>query len=938
MNWHEHIRGRFTRLGKSVDETVVEELAQHAADACEAAQAEGIDAADAEAASIALIESWCRDTSGPRRIARAPLAESSPPVTAPLLARMWLETVWSLKRAVRVHVRAPLAAVAIVGLTSLGIAGIAALFGPLYSLVLSPLRLPEPDQLVRVGGQFSQVFNVYTNTFYARERFQPVFSHMAVYAPAAPGHWRTPASDRPITPRALGVTPELFETLGVAPQLGRSFADEAVNSQVVVLSDRLWRTQFNEAPDIIGTTVGSLTIVGVMPEGFDFPHGVDAWIPLGAAPRSGLEMDIVGRMRPGLSLAQASADLEAMGLRPGLNLPGIAPGVTGGGPLVQSLQTYLRGDTRGTLWTLWAVSGAFLLLACVGVANLLLAQGVRRRAEVRVHLALGASRWRVMRQFLVETLVLVAAGAVAGLWLSVVAGQWLVNRLAAVPAGQPFMPATIALVVGLVAVVTLACGLVPALHATRGRFIGSFATRVEGPARSRRFLSLREGLAAAQLALALALLVGAGLLARSVAARMDTPLGFTPDDVVTFGTTLPSSPAYRAAVAAFNEQYGAPPASNSSAALRARSEALRRATEQQTRAEYARNRLFVRELVARLEALPVVASVGGISAPPFTAVGALAARVYGNRVSGQSGAQSTPTGESINVGTEWVSPNGFDVLGIARLTGRWFTEDDVANEFAAREGSTATTQVLSGPVVIINEGLARRLWPGEEAVGKYISTAGGVEYLVVGMVSDFQWTAGVPADRPAVYFPFAGERADANFVVKLHEGASAESFAAEVDRIVSAFGYDMPRVVVEPLETLVIAGQRDLRLALKLLGWFAALGIVVAALGVYTAVALLAASMTREVGIRMALGASPAAIRTLLLSRVSRLLVALPAGWVLGWGMAKPLSHLLFQVPPVDPMTYASSAAAVVFATAAASVAPLVSAGRTDPVKVLRDG
>jgi len=844
----------------------------------------------------------------------------------------WLdECLRSVKFAARALRRTPGMALTIVALMSFGIAGIAALFGPLYSLVLSPLRLPQSDQLVRVGGQIQQVFNVYTNTFNERERFQSVFSHITVYAPAAGGSWRTPASSRPITVAGLAVTSEFFETLGVTPRLGRSFADEPTNAPVVVVSDRLWRTQFDRSPDIVGATFGSRTVIGVMPEGFDFPHGVDAWFPLGSTPLSSLDMELVGRMRPGLSLSQAAADLESMGLRPGLGagLPGDR------GPVVQSLQTYLRGDTAETLWALWAVSGAFLLLACVGVANLLLAQGVRRRPEVRVHIALGSSRWRLVRQFLLETLMLVVVGAAGGLWLSMFAGQWLAGQFADLPAGQPFMPATIALVVGLIAVVTLISGLAPALHATRGTLSGSLVSPVENSARSRRILSLREGLAALQLALALGLVIGTGLLVRSVDARMDVPLGFSPDDVVTFHTTLPNSPDLRAAVADFRRQNGL--SSDGAAQSREVYAAQRRATAAQIRAEYARNRLFARELTERLAALPDVTLVGVVSDPPFTSVAAIGARAYYHRVSGQSGPQGTPVGETINAGNAFVSPNGLDVLGIPVLAGRSFSEEDVTNAFAARTASAATMEVFRGPVAIINEGLARRLWPGADAVGKYINGGDPARtHLVVGVISDYQWIPEVRADRPVVFFPHGGDNNFASFVIKLRPGASVESFSAEADQIVNSFQYDMPRIAVQQLETLVTAGQHDLRLALKLLGWFAALGTVVASLGAYTAITLLTAARTRELGIRIALGASPVAIRRLLLSDVARLFVAFPVGWALGWTLAKPLSHLLFEVPVIDPVTYAASSGALLTAIAAAILGPILRASAINPASVLR--
>lgn len=849
-----------------------------------------------------------------------------------------VDALRSIQCAARVWLRVPVVALAIVTLTSLGIAGVAGLFGPLYSLILSPLSLPDPDQLVRLGGRLP-VFNVYTNALHEPERFQALFSHLMVYVPVSDraAVWQVGGSDRPVEVNALAVTSEFFETLGVAPRLGRGLAGEVADASVVVVSDRLWRTAFAERPDIVGTTVEidgrRYAVVGVMPEGFDFPRATDAWLPIGSTTYATSGMEAVARLRPGLSLSHASVQLAAMGLQPAVSMAGEFGGE---GPVLQSLQVYLRGDARGTLWTLWAVSGAFLLLACVGVANLLLAHGVRRRPELLVRAALGASRGRLVLQLLTETFVLVAIGALAGLWLSRVAGQWLVAQLTDLPAGQPFMPAAVTMVVGLIVVVTVACGLAPALHASRVSGSGLHAIHAtSASARSRHLLSPREGLAAVQLALALALLVGTGLLMRSLRAQVDVPLGFRADHLVTFKTLLPASPALAAADAAFRAKRGLSP--NRATWGRAAGQAFRLALEPEARAEYYRNRLFVRALTERVGALPDVMTVGIVSPTPFTPDADSRANSYRYRVSSLAGSGGTHGAEEIWALGGAVSPNGFDLLGIPLVAGRSFTEEDVANAFAASIAHIAdlTARRDSAELAIINDGLARRLWPRVDPVGKYFK-GGDRIFVVVGVVADFSRTRAAPAGRPAVYVPFAGEARSTSVVAKLRPGASVATFAAEADQIASALQRGVGRVAVQRLDTLVAAGNRDLSLALKLLGWFAALGTLVASLGVYTAVALSAASRTRELGIRLALGASPATIRGLLLSRIARLLVAFPVGWALGWGLAKPLSHFLFQVTALDLVTYSTCGAVLLVAVIAASLGPVLRAGATDPASVLR--
>jgi putative ABC transport system permease protein len=819
-------------------------------------------------------------------------------------------------------------ALAIVTLTALGIAGVVALFGPLYSFVIAPLPLPNRDQLVRLGGRIP-VFNVYTRTFENRERFQPIFAHIAVYAPTTTV-LRTPGADRPVVMEALVVTPEFFETVDVAPRRGRGFASEPHDARVVVLSDRLWRSRLDGMADIVGTSVDIRgephTVIGVMPEGFDFPGGVDAWLPIATTSYTVTGLEAIARLRPGLSLSQASAELGALGLRPAY---GPAGQFGAQGPIVQPLQTYLRGDRRTTLWALWAVSGVFLLLACVGVVNLLLANGVRRRPEMLIQAALGASQWRLVRQLLTETLLLVAAGVTAGLWLAVLAGRWLLVRLADVSAGQPFVPATTALAVSLIAGVTLIAGLAPALYATGAGAKGLPAGLSGRPGAARgsshRGLSSRGGLAAVQVALALALLIGAGLLVRSLKAQLDVPLGLRPDGVVAFGAGIPRPPELVAAQAVYRNE-----------GRRAASVTARGAVESHRRAYYLRNHDFVSQMRERLRAMPEVTAVGIMRPTPFGYGADLMARAFG-RVSTQSGAGGPDGGEDVLAISGHVDQDGFDVLGIPMLAGRSFTEEDVANAFAAQVARIATPDAPHPPVVaIVNEGLARRLWPGEDPVGSNFNLGDPTRpYVVVGVVANFHWTSDVPSDRPAVYFPHVGD-VGGSFVAKLRPEASVTAFAEAVDAHVRAFTTDTPRVEVHQLDVLVSAGQRDLRIALTLLACFATLGTVVASLGVYSASALLAASRTREVGIRMALGASASSIRRLLLSQMGRVLLSFPIGWALGWALARQLAHLLFDVTAVDLATYVTSSAVLLGALIVAGLVPVLRAGTVDPVAVLR--
>jgi ABC-type lipoprotein release transport system permease subunit len=851
-----------------------------------------------------------------------------------------MELIRLVHRASRVWLRAPGTALAIIALVALGIGGMAALFSPLYSLVLSPLPLPQPDRLVRIGGNIP-LFNVYTNAFDERGPVASLFTNLSAYAPVtdAGAEGQFSAASRPKPVSVLAVTPEFFEMLGVLPRMGASFAKEPINSPAVVVSDRLWRAEFARAENVLGTVMQlgrkPRTVVGVMPEGFDFPGGVDAWVLIGSTSYVLTGLQTVGRLRADLSLEQAAADLNAIGYRPAFGPSGQ---FGGSGPLLQTLQAFLRGDKRDTLWMLWAVSALFLVLACVGAGNLLLAQGVRRRPEVVVHLALGSGRWRLVRQLLMETLLLVVSGALVGVWLSSIAGQWLQTQIPDLQGAPLFVPATLALIAALALAVTLACGLAPALHATRVELNAALSSRGAHAGtlspRNHHFAP-REWMAAVQLVLALALLIGTGLVLRSITAYLNRPLGLEPDGVAVFRVQLPRSPGRAAAMARFREEHGMPPAGRSSPVL---TELL----APHLSAERIRNAQFLRDAYDGLGRLPDVLAAAVVDPTPFTPQAELLRHlVY------VAEALEAPGRPAVRTMYGHVSSNGFDLLQIRLLAGRSFTPGDVADEFAAEDAlgsalpgapANAAQRALSG-AAIVNEALAQRLWPDENPIGKRFRHAGGTlrVHSVVGVVSNFHWTADSASSGPAVYFPFTGDNGSIGFVVRLRAGAPIERFRADADRVLSELMPGLPQLDVRSMRALTEAGLRNTRFASALLAWFSLLGTAVAMLGVYVASALMTAARTHEIGIRIALGATAAEVRWIVVSRTIRLVaVALPAGLLAGWALARQLSHLLFLVTPTDPAAYAISVVVLLAAALLASVLPALRAGATDTVTALK--
>jgi ABC-type transport system, involved in lipoprotein release, permease component len=372
--------------------------------------------------------------------------------------------------------------------------------------------------------------------------------------------------------------------------------------------------------------------------------------------------------------------------------------------------------------------------------------------------------------------------------------------------------------------------------------------------------------------------------------------------------------------------------------LRALAHATFLAAKPQIAAEYQRNRQFLRQLTERLAALPGVTAVGVLSPTPFSQDASLSARRFANVVSSQAGPNVRDNGERVEAINGYVSQTGFDALGVTFLAGRPFSATEVDDAFQASLRRIGEANSPHPPYpAIVNEALTRRIWHDANPVGQYFNTSDHQQaFQVVGVVANFQWTPGVPIDRPAVYTPFDGAGLTADMIVKVRPEVQNSNLFREIDATVIALAPDASHVQIEALEEMVSAAQHDLRVVLTLLGWFATVGIVVASLGIFTAASLLIRSTTRELGIRLALGASPTRIRWALVLRMGEMLIGLPAGWLLGWLLTRQLSHYLVNVTASDLSAYVVSSVVAAIAVVASLTAPLFRAGRIDPVTVLR--
>jgi len=834
-----------------------------------------------------------------------------------------LQLSQSIRHTILALRHSPGVAAACISLLALGIAGVVTVFQPLYAVTVRPLPLPNAEQLFRLGGN-TTFFNLYTRAFPQAELVSSVFAGLTAYAPAST-EWKLPSSTRPKLVQTLRVTPAFFEVIGVAPRLGSGLSREPRDSNALLLSDRLWRESFGGRPDVLGTTVqiGNLTwfVVGVMPPGFDFPGDVDAWLMMTGGSSQGLE--VVARLRPDTSLLQATAALHAMKLPSAVRQGEFAAS----GPLLQPLQLYMYGETRSTLLMLWMASGLFMLLACIGVVNVLLAHGVSRRRELAMQLALGSSRARLIRGLMLEAMVVSAAGAAAGVVISLLARQALLAWLPTSHSAGSIMPA-IALAGGLAAIVATICGLVPAWHVTRVDVWSALAHPDGASERGRRrWGTLREMLAAVQIATALALLVATGLLARSLFEQINRPLGLQPSDIAAFSTRLPQSSEYNAARDTWRKQHNVT-ATNTPPALLER---MLVDLAPELRAERTRNVLFYQQVAAQLQALPGVEAIGTLSPTPFTPQAE--SRVNSYRFVAPTTGRGAQDVMSIR---GFASPNGFEVLGIPFRSGRAFTDDEVAAhralEFAALGDAG---NVAQNSVAIVNESLAQRLWPAADALGQTFrdTSAPLMIYQVVGVISDFHWTLDAPSSRPAVYLPFTGYDSGAAFVAKLARDASVEEFSTRADQTVSGLYSGHARVSAQSLDAVTSAAQRPVRAALTLIGGFSLLGAVVAGLAVYAASSLMVAGRRREIALRIALGASGTDISRLLLSRGARLFVGFPLGLFFGWLLARQLGHLLHQVGVADAGTYIGTSAFLLCVVVAAI---FLSTRRAIPINLAR--
>jgi putative ABC transport system permease protein len=798
-----------------------------------------------------------------------------------------------LRYAVRLLRQAPGFTLAAVLALALGIGANSAVFSVVNGVLLRPLPFARADELLTVRTTFA------AQGLEGLELSVPEYDDLSQGTRGFSSWGAVAQTDATLAgadgPERLQVglaTASLLPTLGVQPQLGRGFLPEEETpgrDKVVLLAHTLWRTRYGADPGVVGQSVTldgePYTVVGVLPPEVAYPAGTQLYQPLALAPDARAEavrgtrfLEVLGRRAPGTSMEAARADVARVAAELAQAHPGAYPVAKGWRLDVASLREKTVGGVKETLWLLLGAVAFVLLIACTNVASLLLARAAARGRELSVRAALGAARGRLARQLLTESLLLSAMGGALGLLLAL----WGTDALVAwVGDGLPRSSevrtdgAVLLFTLGVSLVTGLLFGLAPALSASRADLHGA----LRGAGRStggRGAVRLRGLFVVSQVALALVLLVGAGLLLRSFVRLQGEDPGFRPEGVLTARVSLPER-------------------SYPDEAARAR---------------------FHAEWLARVRALPGVEAAGLTTLLPL--------RGHNDRgldVEGQAAPEVRPA-------VEWraVSPGYLEALGVPLRRGRALQDTDAQG---------------APPALVLNEAAVKALFPGgEDPLGRRVrQRSKRVEHpwtTVVGIVGDVrEWGLDVPA-RPTAYFSaLQVAPSTTSLAVRTRAAPTAllGSLRAELTRLDPA----LPLFEVAPLAEVVdeSVGQRSLTLTLML--GFAVLALGLAALGLYGVISYGVAQRSREVGIRLALGARPAQVLRLVVGQGLRLAVAgVALGLVLALGLGRLLGGLLYGVAPADPLTLLTVPLLLTLVALLASWVPARRATRVDPADTLR--
>jgi putative ABC transport system permease protein len=801
-----------------------------------------------------------------------------------------------LRQAVRALLRRPVLFAVAASALALGIGGSTAVFSVVDAVLLRPLPFTDPARLVVYWQSVPEASTPFIESSYphllnlrARSR-----TLAAVAAMNAVNSGLILGGPDPVRVEGRLVTGNFFDVLGARAARGRTFhesEDRVGAPHVAVVSHGLWQRQFAGDPGLVGRTVvvdgAATTVIGVMPPEFRYPRGTEIWTPLVPLvphvvdkPNIGWAL-LVGRMAPGVLLEQARAELDAIATTD-------ARAVVPSSPPVKAVVTPLAhewfGPARQTLIVLLAAVLMVLALACANVAALLLARAATRQRELAVRLALGASRGRLVRHLVSEAGVIAAVGGAAGTLLAL----WVLSGiLALVPAEVPRLQdaaidaRVLAFALLVTAAAALGSGLIPALLASRESLSEVLAEGARSAGPGTRQARARAILVAAEAALAIVLLSGAGLLTRTFQNLRRLDLGFDPRQVLTLAVDTPRG----------------------------------------TYAKVEERRQLHRALVERIDALPGVESSAAVLLRPLWGRVGLDWRY---QLEGQSDAEAERN-PALNL--QVVTPAFFRTMRMTVRRGRTFTAEDTDH---------------APPVVVISELLARRSWPGQDPIGKRMKVPMPTApytptwMTVVGVVGEARYRE-LETARLDFYMSYLqSDEPLQHLVVR-----TADDPLAAAPAVRAAVRSVDGRLVVDDITSMAALVQRALggaRFAMQLLSGFAVVALLMSALGIYGVVAFVVGRRTREVGIRMALGARATDVLSLVVRQgMAPVLAGLAVGMMAALALGRLASGLLYEVPPHDPLTLAGAAAVLTAAALLACALPARRAARIDPAQALRD-
>lgn len=794
--------------------------------------------------------------------------------------------------AVRSLIKRPgFTAIALVTL-ALGIGANSAIFSAVNALLINPLPLPNPDRIVAVWDK-NPSRGVERNEVSMADYLDWRAQNQSFEQLALERWWSTnlTGGDTPERIQGFLVTANFLDVVGVKPIKGRSFAEEENTpgkEGVAIITYSLWQRRFGSDPNIINRTITTnnipRTVIGVLPEGFNYPKGAEIYAPIAITPeqmknRGFHTYYVIGRLKAGASLQSAQADLDTIAARLATQYPetNVGRGVAVFPIVADTVRMYSTA-----IWVMMAAVGFVLLIACANVANLMLARASGRRKELALRVALGASRWRIIRQLLVESLILALLGGTLG----VLVAFWGIDLLRTGNPGEAakYAPGwnhlgislpVLAFTLGISLLSGLLFGLAPAWHVSKPEL--NDALKEGGRQTTSGSHRLRGLLVVSEIALSLVLLIGAGLMVRSFLALLNTSPGFNSDSLLTMNLNLPFA-KYK---------------------------------EEPQRAA------FYSDLVQRVKTLPGVQSAAVVNYIPL-----------GGSNSSDSflieGVPEPPPGQENDGRYRVCTPDYFQTMGISILKGRGFNDQDISG---------------SKPVIIVNETLARRYWPNGDALGKRIRFYGPLDKApwmeIVGITQDVKHELNLPV-TPDYYLPHAQDPWNA-MVLVARTSVDPGSMAASIRQQVSGIDKDQPVFDVRTMHEVRAISVAVYSFGSIMMGIFAIVALVLAAIGIYGVMAFAVTQRTQEIGIRMALGARARDVLKLVVKTGMWLaIIGVIAGLAGAFAITRLMASLLFGVTPTDAVTFALVTAGLLLVALLACYIPARRATKVDPLVALR--